>query len=83
MYVCKQCHELFEEPIKWKEDRGEHFGFLAYEEFVGSPCCLSDYVKARQCESCGDYLVDSYIKLIDGSRCCKDCYQTIEIGDED
>ena len=83
MYICKQCRTLFEEPIKWKENRGECFGFPTHEEFIGSPCCLSDYAKARQCDSCGDYLIGDYVKLIDDARYCEDCYQTMEIGDED
>jgi formylmethanofuran dehydrogenase subunit E len=83
MYVCKSCGNLFSEVKRWKEDRGECFGFPAYEEFVGSPCCQSGYAKARQCDSCGDYLIGSYIKLRDGSRYCEDCYQPMEIGDED
>lgn len=83
MYVCKSCGQTFYNIKTWIEDRGECFGFPSYEKFQGSPCCHAGYAKARQCDSCGDYLVGDYIKLIDGTRYCEECYQPMELGDED
>lgn len=82
LLVCLECGEIFEEPKLWQEDRGEYFGFPSYERFLGSPCCEGNYAKAHQCDSCGDWITDNYIK-IRHQRYCQNCYETIELGDDD
>lgn len=82
MYVCLDCNRLFTIPVTWRESRGEYFGYPTYEEFMGSPCCKGNYVEAKECSCCGDYITDTFIKTDDGKRYCKDCCTHMEIGDE-
>ena len=42
MYRCKDCGAIFDEPAYIKEDRGECFGFPAYEEMAVCPRCKGD-----------------------------------------
>ena len=81
MYICKECSNVFSEPFYWEEKHG--LDSPPYERHSGCPICLSEYAKARQCDSCGDYLIGGYIKLRDGTRYCEECYQPMELGDED
>lgn len=85
LYVCLECGHIFDEDdvITWKEYRGECFGYPAYEEFMGSPCCKENYAEAKECSCCGKYIIGSYIKTDNGDRFCEDCYVTMELGDED
>ena len=82
LFVCLECGNVFSEPKQWQEDRGECFGCPAYEHFLGSPCCECDYTEAHQCDSCGAWITDNYIK-IGYQRYCQDCYECLELGDED
>ena len=82
LFVCCECGSTFSEPKLWQEDRGEYFGFPSYEHFLGSPCCESNYAEAHQCDSCGHWITDNYIK-VEHKRYCEDCYEFIELGDED
>lgn len=82
LLVCIECGGVFDEPKRWQEYRGECFGFPSYEDFLGSPCCGCDYAKAHQCDSCGEWITDNYIK-IRHLRYCQDCYESVELGDED
>jgi formylmethanofuran dehydrogenase subunit E len=81
LFVCLECGEIFSEPVSWKEDRGEYFGFPAYEELSGSPCCEGDYAEAYRCDSCGEWITDNYIK-VGHQRYCQECYEPIDLGDE-
>lgn len=81
LFVCIECGKIFSEPIKWTEDRGECFGFSTYEEFLGSPCCYGNYVKTYQCDACGEWITDDYIK-IGNERYCQECFTNYELGDE-
>lgn len=83
MFVCLDCGCTFEKPIRWKEDRGECFGFPSYEEISGSPCCKSNYTESHRCNCCDEWIDDIYIKTDDGNRYCLDCYQVYQLGDED
>ena len=83
MYVCIECGQTFSEPIRWEEDRGEYFGFPAYEGVSGSPCCHGDYTKAFRCNCCDGWITNDYIKTDNDLRYCENCYQRISIGDED
>jgi hypothetical protein len=83
MYVCVECGEVFSDPIRWKEDRGECFGSPSYEEYLGSPCCYSNYTEAHRCHCCDEFITGGYIKTDDDLRYCENCYRNMEIGDED
>lgn len=82
MYVCLDCSRLFTTPATWRESRGEHFGYSAYENYTGCPYCNGGFVEAYKCDCCGDYITDTFIKTDDDKRYCKDCYTHMEIGDE-
>lgn len=84
LFVCKECGGIFSEPIYWKEDRGECFGFPTYENCCGSPCCLSSFAIARKCDCCGDYITtENYIKTNSDERYCEECFQYMTLGEED
>ena len=80
-YVCIECGEVFEHPKRYIESHG--LDAPPYEDFYLCPCCGGDYVVARKCDVCGDYIVGKYIKLESGERICDECYTTYEIGEED
>lgn len=82
MYVCLDCYATFEEPARWKESRGEWFGFPAYEKMRGCPYCGGSYVATHKCDCCDEWIMGSYVKLESGERICEDCYQVVELGDE-
>lgn len=81
MFVCCECGEIFSNYIRWKEDRGECFGFPTYEELCGSPCCGGNFVEAFKCDCCDEWITDDYIKVED-KRYCSECYTPMELGDE-
>ena len=84
MLVCLSCGNTFEEPKSWTEDRGECFGFPAYEHLVGSPCCLGDYTETYKCDGCGEWITsEKYVKTKNGDRLCENCFVLMELGDED
>ena len=83
MFLCTECEKIFETPIHWEEDRGEYFGFPAYEDVSGCPYCRGSYIEAHQCNCCGEWIDDIYIKTDDGNRYCLDCYQVMHPGDEE
>ena len=82
MWICLECGEVFEDPIRWTEDRGEYFGASAYEEFEGSPCCYGNYTEAYRCDECDEWITDEYIKVGD-KRYCQECCRTYELGEEE
>ena len=82
MYICTECKQVFDEPIEWKESRGEYFGSPAYETLVGCPFCYSACTEAYPCDCCEEIIEDTYIKTDDGKRYCQDCYQVYRLGEE-
>ncbi len=80
MFVCAECGHLFVEPIWWTEDHG--LDGPPYERFYGSPCCHSNYAKAKECSCCGEYIRDRYLKTDDGKRYCDSCFIIMDIVDE-
>lgn len=81
-FVCLECGNIFSEPTRWKEDRGECFGFPSYEEISGCPNCSGGYTKAYQCNCCGEWITGDYIKVEDGNRYCENCFMHMELGEE-
>ena len=81
MFICTECGKIFSNPARWKEDRGEYFGFPTCEEFVGCPYCHGVHTEAYQCDDCGKWITDTYIR-VKHHRYCQDCYQIFELGDE-
>ena len=81
MFVCTDCGNVFEEPRVWKESHGLNYGL--YEYFSECPYCGGDYAETHECDICGEWIVDKYIKTDDGRRFCDNCYLNMELGDED
>jgi hypothetical protein len=81
MYICLGCGRLFDEPNDWEERHGFDYG--PFEKMSGCPYCGEEYVEARKCDCCDEWIEESYIKLESGERICECCYTTYEIGDED
>lgn len=86
-YKCFECGEIFDEPKRWEEYRGEFWGTPAYEEVRGCPRCRGDYEELVPCEVCGvehseeDLLYGVCDKCIEERRYDVDmCYK---IGEND
>ena len=84
LFVCIECQHIFDEDevATWKEDRGECWGSPCYEKVSGCPKCHGSYVKAYQCDSCGEWINDTYVITDDDKKYCCDCYRVVELGDK-
>ena len=80
MWVCLDCGLIFNEPKHYVETHGLHCG--PYEEWDGCPKCSGACTEAYECDCCGEFIVDDYIKTKDGYRYCEDCYCQVELGSE-
>lgn len=70
--VCCSCGEVFDEDeiVSWTEHHGLEYGG---ERWSGSPCCKDNYVKAYDCDCCGEPITtDKYVE-IDDLKYCWDC----------
>lgn len=80
MFLCQDCGAIFDAPNQWQETHGlEHAPF---EHFSGCPICAGAYCFTYQCDKCGQWITDDYIK-IDTQRYCQNCYQSFQPGEED
>ena len=50
MYRCSECGCIFNEPVEWNEDRGEHFGRPCYQTMSGCPRCGGNYHHYHEAE---------------------------------
>ena len=74
MYICENCGALLESPISIAESHDELDEKLI-ETYHGCPKCKSDQVfEAVQCDLCGEYILEDYVVLKDGTIACHDCY---------
>ena len=80
MYICKACGNVFETPKEYIETHG--LSYPPYEKWSVCPVCGGNYAYAYECDGCGEYISATYIK-VDGKRYCQDCYEFLEVGDED
>lgn len=80
MLVCVECGHLFTEPIWWTEGHG--LDGPPYEKLYGSPCCYANYAEAYKCDECNEWITGEYVKTTSGQRICENCYNTMELGDE-
>ena len=79
-FVCVECGHLFIEPVWWMETHG--LDGPPYEKHYGSPCCRSNYVKAKRCDCCGDYITTTYIVTEDNKLYCQDCHSVRDLEDD-
>lgn len=80
-YICLDCEEIFEKPKLYIETH--NLDTPPYEEFYLCPYCGGDYAETYECDECGHWITGEYIKTASGQRICENCYNTMEIGDED
>lgn len=80
-YVCLECNETFDEPAHWEERHGFDYG--PFEHFTGCPYCGEPYTKAYRCGECGEIIIGQYAKTTSGHRFCENCYNIMELGEED
>lgn len=79
-FVCLDCNETFSTPKRYVETHG--LDSPPYEVSYGCPYCGGSYVKAYECDECGNLIVGRYIKTDSGQRICENCYITYDIGEE-
>lgn len=82
MYVCKECRLVFDEPKKIHGEWLEHFGFPCRDEWNGCPSCGGTYIEAIQCDGCGEYIVGRYIKTVDDTYYCENCFSENDTDSE-
>lgn len=77
MYLCLNCNALFERQKQYAE---KYSWEDADQIKFGCPSCGGEYVETYECDQCGKYIMDDYIKIIDGSLVCEECYQRKSIA---
>ena len=80
-YICLDCNETFNVPKLYVETYG--LDTPPYKEYYACPFCGGAYVKAYECDECNHWITGEYIKTASGQRICENCYNTMEIGDEE
>ena len=81
MFVCLDCGKVFENADHYVETHG--LDTPPYEEWDGCPSCGGAYTEAHECDECGCWITGEYIKTASSQRICENCYNTMELGDED
>lgn len=76
MLVCKDCGQLFDKPQEWEEHHG--LSSPPYEKFSGCPFCSGTYAEAKQCDGCGEYIIGKYIRTVDNTFYCEDCFSEFD-----
>lgn len=81
MFVCLDCGCIFENTRHYVEKH--NLNTPPYEEWDGCPSCDGSYAEAHKCDECDEWIAGEYIKTASGQRICENCYNTMELGDED
>lgn len=71
-YICLDCLNTFDELIK--VDSFEQYGYF-------SPCCSGAYAYSANCDICGEYITDDYIKTKNNQIICEECFTRHNIAD--
>lgn len=71
MLICKDCGKVIadDELITHLESRGEFWGNNCFEEIVDKCECGGEFVEAKQCQMCGEWICE------DDENVCDDCLQ--------
>lgn len=80
MYICLDCNTTFLSPRQYTETHG--LDSPPYESYWGCPQCGGAYIEAYECDRCGQYILEDYIELDDGTLICDECYEVKNIRDE-
>lgn len=81
MFVCYDCEKTFDEPKIWTNTHG--LDTPPYESYAGCPSCGGAFTETYKCDDCGEWIFDDYVKTASGHRFCENCYNTMELGDEE
>ena len=81
MYICLDCNTTFSSPRQFTETHG--LDCPPYESYWGCPKCGGAYIETTECHRCGQYIVEDYIELDDGTLICDACYEVKNILDEE
>jgi hypothetical protein len=65
MYICLECGELFEQPLRYKEECGE--------DNTCCPSCKGDYVQTFRCDECGEWIDSKEYYKVKNKRYCEEC----------
>lgn len=78
-YFCPNCYTVFETPAQYHYGGEDSLPPVILEE---CPKCSSKFfVKARQCDNCGDFILGRYVETVFGDILCEDCYIERDIND--
>ena len=80
MHICLDCETTFFTPRQFTETHG--LDSPPYETYWGCPKCGGAYVDARECDRCGQYILDDYIQFDDGTVICDKCYEAKNAREE-
>ena len=82
MWYCLNCHHVFDSPKYCKD-------IIVVDPYPDGPMvsvcpyCLSDeFVKAIQCDCCGEYIEGDFIKIKTEECFCENCYTKHDILEE-
>lgn len=73
MFICLDCHALFEKPKHYRETHGLESG--PYEEWNGCPKCAGTFSKVMPCNICGALYPESELHTCDDLLLCEDCHE--------
>lgn len=78
MNKCLDCDNVFDNPLIVCERHG--LDTPPYEEIYTCPKCKSaEILDAFQCDGCGEYVCDNFIKTTNGKIFCDNCYCLIKV----
>lgn len=72
MYICLDCGELFEKPLKYIEDHGESNSCC--------PVCGGSYVSTFRCEECGEWVTSKTYYKVKNNKYCDECCVKLNLG---
>lgn len=79
MLICLECGSVFEQPKIVLERHG--LDTPPYEEMHVCPRCEGNQLRpAYRCDVCGEWITGGYIRTLDGSRICDECYTRHDVG---
>jgi formylmethanofuran dehydrogenase subunit E len=70
---------VFQNPNDYVETHG--LDTPPYEHFTGCPVCGGNYVPYKQCDYCGNPILDGYVVIKSGEVYCENCYKQKNIED--
>ena len=76
MFICLDCGHMFDKPKMYTETHG--LPYPPYETWGGCPKCGGVYDFAKECDVCGRCFDGEYVRIVDGTIVCSNCYEIEE-----